>query len=310
MVKLNSTICITGASGTIGRHILIKLHDLGYHIRVLTRHSSFSDRRIDVIKGDIRDLNTVKKFLNKTEIIFHCAGEIEDQSEMWAVNVKGTENLMIAAENNSIKHLFYISSVGVIGKHRGKLVNEDTPCNPLNQYEKTKYAAERIVAKGITGCSTVILRPTNVIDEYRVGALKFPISNSFIDLLKMFVIGGENAHVIHASDVADAAIFLMYKKFIRPICFIVSCDEEKYNTYGELWSLYKKGARIKSYKEVRSLPHLPIIVPYTFRRILRGYCNRGDIIYSMAKIKGEGFKATMGVVGAVESISKHIKRSS
>lgn len=307
MVKLNSTICITGASGTIGRHIFRKLLDMGYHTRVLTRHFAHSDCRTEVVTGDICDLNTVKKFLHNAEIVFHCAGELKDQSKMWAVNVKGTENLLNAASKNSIRYFCYMSSVGVIGKYNGKLVDEDTPCIPINLYEKSKYAAEKLVAEGITGCSTVILRPTNVIDEYRVGALEYPIRNSLIDLIKVFVKGGEYAHIIHASDVADASIFLMFKKFERPACFIVSCDEEKYNTYGELWSLYKKETRTKSYKNVKSLPHLPIIVPYVIRKIFRGHCNSGNIRYSMVKLKAEGFKPSIGLVGAVKRISKFNK---
>ena len=297
-----TSVCITGASGMIGGHIFCKLRDMGYHAKVLTRHSNFFDSSAEVITGDICDLNTVKLFLENSEFVFHCAGELNVQSKMWAVNVKGTENLINVASQNPVKYFCYLSSAGVTGKYSGKLVDENTPCNPMNQYEKSKYAAEKIVANGIPGCSTVILRPTNVIDEYRVGALEYPVRNSLFDMVKVFVKGGEHAHIIHASDVADAAIFLMFKKFHRTNCFIVSCDEDKFNTYGELWSLYKNINRTKSCETVKSVFHLPEIVTYSFRRIFRGHCNRGIIRYSMAKLKSEGFTPSLGVVGAVKKV--------
>ena len=306
MVNINSKICITGASGMIGRRIFRKLSDMGYHVKVLTRQSAYADSRAEVITGDICDFNTVKLFLENAEIVFHCAGELNDQSKMWAVNVKGTENLFNAASKSTVKYFCHMSSAGVIGKFSGKLVDEGTPCTPMNQYEKSKYAAEKIVANGIPGCSTVILRPTNVIDVYRLGALGYPIRNSLIDLIKVFVKGGENAHIIHASDVADAAIYLMDKQFNRPVCFIVSCDEERYSTFGELWSLYNYVSRKNSCENVRSMLHLPEIVTYFFRRMLRGNCNRGNIRYSMTKLKYEGFTPSLGVVGTVKKIAGQI----
>lgn len=307
MVKLNSTICITGASGMIGRHILRKLQNLGFRVRVLTRNFNFSDSKAEVVTGDICDLDTVKKFLKSAEIIFHCAGELKNQSKMWAINVKGTYNLLQVANKNSIKFFCHLSSAGVIGKIDGKLADENTPCTPLNLYEKSKYSAEKLFEAGISICNTAILRPTNVIDEHRVGALEYPIRNTLADLIKVFIKGGECAHIIHASDVADAAIFLMNKEFNSPGYFIVSCDEEKYNTYSELWSLYKNIPFANSSKNIESIPHLPIIIPYIFRRMIKGKCNRGDVRYSSAKLRATGFKTSLGVIGAVNSIAEFHK---
>jgi len=64
--------------------------------------------------------------------------------------------------------------------------NEETPCNPQNTYERSKWAAEELVAKGIGNCNIAIFRPTNVVDEQRLGALTLPITKT-IDSAKSFI---------------------------------------------------------------------------------------------------------------------------
>ena len=94
------------------------------------------------------------------------------------VNIVGTEKIINAVKNSTIKLFSYLSSAGVVGMTNDKIVDEGTPCNPITTYEKTKWEAEKIVAKGIDGCKTIILRPTNVIDDLNPGALYLPMSRS------------------------------------------------------------------------------------------------------------------------------------
>lgn len=304
MADLPNNICVTGASGLIGRHICRKLHQMGYRTRVLTRSAHFRDIRSEVFTGDLCDFKSISKFLENTEIVFHCAAELHDESKMWQVNVKGTEMLLKASSQISIKYFCYLSSAGVVGKCKGNWVDEDSPCSPQNMYEKSKYVAEKLVKKGIPGCSTVILRPTNVIDDNRPGAIEYPIRSSFIDIVKVFVKGGEYAHIIHASDIADAAIFCMNLKFENPNCFFVSCDDDSMNTFAGIWSLYKAEVKKKP-PNIKQIPHLPVIVPHILRKLLRGNTNNGHVRYSMAKLNAEGFKLSLGLPGAVKSVFEH-----
>jgi len=69
--------------------------------------------------------------------------------------------------NNRLKKLIYLSSVGVIGATDDIVIDERTDCHPQNNYERSKYQAELIV-KAYSNKhpgKVVILRPTNVFGE-------------------------------------------------------------------------------------------------------------------------------------------------
>jgi len=136
-------IGVTGATGIIGKRVISRLKDWGNPIRILTR-KEISMPGIDVITGDLCNQSALGKFLKGVNILFHCAGEINDESRMFCVNVEGTQNLLEVASKSGLQVLCQISSAGVIGLTNRSLVNEDTPCQPQNTYEKSKYLAEEV----------------------------------------------------------------------------------------------------------------------------------------------------------------------
>lgn len=298
----NKIACISGASGLVGSHIYQKLLAQGYQLRVLSRKRSFFDSNAELFLGDIRDVNILLRFLEGADVVFHCAAELRDQSNMWDVNVNGTKALLEAVARVDIRCLCFLSSAGVIGACETSWIDEDTVCSPQNKYEKSKYAAEQLVARGIEGCSIVILRPTNVIDDDKPGAVHLPLRNSLADRLKIILKGGECAHIVHASDVADAAIFLAKRDYKYPDSYFVACDEDPLNTFAGLWSLCRAELLGVNCGIVRPIWHLPPEVPHIVRRILRGHGNSGNIRFSSEKLLSKGFTFPLGVSGAVRRI--------
>jgi nucleoside-diphosphate-sugar epimerase len=255
-------------------------------------------------KGSLEEQDVIQPFLKSCKLLFHCAGEKQDESRMVDVNVRGTEKLLSWLRGSDVQYFCHISSAGVIGKTDQPLITEETPCNPRNIYEQSKYEAEKLVLQGLPGCRTIALRPTNVVDNFQPGALQLPIRGALIDLMKVFLKGGECAHIVHAEDVARAAIYLMNAgPEDKPECFIVSCDHERYNTYGELWSLYRVIKQKKAIEDFRPALHLPPVIPYLLRKLWRGTGNRGDIRYSSEKLLATGFRYHLGVEGAVRRIA-------
>ena len=57
-------------------------------------------------------------------------------------NVKGTANILEAASEARVEKFVYLSTVGVMGKSKGK-ADENFPYNPITEYEKSKADAER-----------------------------------------------------------------------------------------------------------------------------------------------------------------------
>lgn len=294
---------VTGGSGIVGRRITQKLMREGYEVRVLTRKKSLHIDKVQIYVGNIEDERTLRLFLKNVSYLFHCAAELYNESKMWDVNVLATEKILNLLPASSVTYFCYLSSAGVIGLTDSQLVDEQSKCDPQNAYEKSKRAAEELVARGFEKCSTVILRPIDVIDEQRPGALALPIRSSWRDRLIVFFKGNECAHIVHAEDVADAAIYFINSSFEKPVCFFVSCDREQLNTFGGLWSLYKTIQQGRSGEEIKPMICLPIIMPYILRSLWRGPGNYGNVRYSSEKLLLTGFRYRLGVEGAVRSIA-------
>jgi nucleoside-diphosphate-sugar epimerase len=103
---------------------------------------------VEIIIGDLRDRESLIKACNGMDIIFHCAGVVTD----WApwklfedVNVKGMENICIAAVDANIKRLVYMSTNDVFGLREGIIMDENFPVKKWGEpYSDTKIDAELI----------------------------------------------------------------------------------------------------------------------------------------------------------------------
>lgn len=286
--KKNAIACVTGASGVIGRRIIKRLLADGWCVKALTRGCMVSDDCVQVIKGDMCDEDSLKDFIKDADALFHCAAELVDDSKMWDVNVAGTKKLLQAVEESRIQYICYLSSAGVVGNVRTRIVDETTECHPYNLYEKSKWEAEQIVARGVRGRNVIILRPANVVGEDNLGVLNL-VRGGWRNRLKLFLKGGECAHVVHADDIAAAAIYFMGTASEKAQCYFVSCDHEAKNTYADIYAMYA-AFRSRKRPNVGHIPlHMPVALAHAVRRLVRGRRNRGDVCFSSEKILASGF---------------------
>ena len=61
---------VTGATGIVGSQIVEMLLQKGYSVRILTRSTSFSDDRLQVICGDLQNTTVVSKLLEGAKLLF------------------------------------------------------------------------------------------------------------------------------------------------------------------------------------------------------------------------------------------------
>lgn len=203
-------VAITGGTGFIGSR-LVKLHlELGDEVRVLSRQSSDVMNLSNNLKwfsGDLAEVGSLKAFTDGADVLYHCAGEILDESRMEAVHVEGTKRLTDAASGR-IGRWVQLSSTGAYGQKREGTVTEKTELNPSGTYEVTKVKADRLVeaASSQGAFEYVILRPSIV---YGAG---MP-NQSLYGLIRMiergwfFYIGRPetaNANYIHVDNVVKA----------------------------------------------------------------------------------------------------------
>lgn len=168
---MNSQVLITGAAGFVGQHLVDQLLEQGQAIKILTRGerhlpSSWTNC-VEIIRGDLTDPLTLARAVADVTTVYHLAGELRELSLMHAVNVEGTRNLLATCEKSSVRQVVHLSSVGVMGATQMGAVDEDWPCHPLNEYERSKYEAETIALEWSkkTGVTVTVLRPTIVFGE-------------------------------------------------------------------------------------------------------------------------------------------------
>lgn len=284
----SSEILITGGTGLLGSVIASILLGDGHRVKILTRNTSLKNsKNITYVYGDITNEKILQNALIGCNKIFHCAGEKTSKKEMIEVNVKGTKLLFDICKESDIKYFCFISSVGVIGQTNDLIVTENTKCCPMNLYEETKYEAEKIVSKGMPNCQTIILRPTNIFS-----AETFKNIHKLRSKFKYWFKGNENAHLVYCEDVANAAVFFSDKKLNNSAdIFIISSDEEKGNTYKEIFSYINKMKDKNNF--IKYSP--PSFFPWFYRKIKHGVTNRGNIIYSSQKLINYGFKFPFGL---------------
>jgi nucleoside-diphosphate-sugar epimerase len=300
--SVSPSILVTGGTGVYGRSLVRRLVSEGHSVRVLTRSDKFSQHpNISTYRGDIACLEDVKEAIRGCDAIFHCAGEKYDVDRMESVNATGTRNLIGLAADLRIGFFCHLSSVGVTGRTRLKVVDEESPPNPMNLYEETKLKAEEIVRSGLGAGRAVILRPTNIFASVTLEPL---LAQSVRNRLAMFLKGGELAHFVYVEDVVAAALYCWRSAAICGLeVFIVSSDEDAGAKYREILATLSLLTGNKVGPAVlRTSP--PQILPYWLRRIRGINSNRGDVIYSSAKLRSAGFHFPFGLTaGLIHAVS-------
>jgi dTDP-4-dehydrorhamnose reductase len=145
-------IFITGGTGLVGRDVSIFLSDR-YEVYAGTNEDNIKIKNCNIVKQDITDKEKLIKIITEInpDFIIHLAALTDvnlcEQKKELAreINVKGTKNVVIAAEKIGAR-LIYASTNYIFDGKRGMYKEEDAP-NPLNFYALTKLEGEREVLK-------------------------------------------------------------------------------------------------------------------------------------------------------------------
>ncbi|MCB0509679.1 MAG: SDR family NAD(P)-dependent oxidoreductase [Bacteroidetes bacterium] len=132
---------VTGGAGFIGSHVVDKLIEKGYHVRVLDNldpqvHGSLGERKewpsycngeAEYILGDIRNKDSFCKALSGVDVVFHLAAAVGVGQSMYKiqhyvdVNVNGTAVLLDILANektirNRVRKIIVASSMSNYGE--------------------------------------------------------------------------------------------------------------------------------------------------------------------------------------------------
>jgi len=210
-------IAITGGTGFIGRHLAAYHLRRGDTVRVLTRRATGMaglPAEVETITGDLAAPDErLARFCDGVDILYHCAGQILDESLMRRLHVDGTRALLAAARGH-VDRWVQLSSIGVYGTPRRGVVTESSPLSPVGPYETSKLEADRLLtdAQSPWPFSWSILRPSIVFGP------DMP-NNSLRQMIRtirrgLFVCIGApeaSANYVHVNDVV-AALWLCGSK--------------------------------------------------------------------------------------------------
>jgi UDP-glucose 4-epimerase len=167
-------VLITGGAGSIGSELTRKLVKKGFQVRVfdlpfLDFSALEALENVELVKGDITDMATVKTAVDGADLVLHLAALLplaseRDREKTFAVNVGGTANLVdaIKAAGGGAR-LVFSSTVATYGNTMDgePPVGVDHPQNPVDIYGESKIEAERLILEG--GIPYTILRISGVV---------------------------------------------------------------------------------------------------------------------------------------------------
>jgi len=182
-------VFVTGATGILGRVIVLELLKKGKKVRAAKRPTSnlievknsyryytensddfFS--KIEWIDVDFEDILSVEAALNDVTEVYHCAAKVgynpKDSKEIYRTNTKSTENLLYACENSTVKKFLHVSSIAVLDlfNENGEL-DESSDFNPKEDhsaYAISEHISEMEVWRASEeGLNTIIINPGMII---------------------------------------------------------------------------------------------------------------------------------------------------
>lgn len=242
-------ILVTGGTGFLGAHLLLKLCEDGKKVRALKRPSSDMDFTrivfafygkensfdcIEWVDGDICEIHSLLTAMQDVDLVYHCAATVsfsdKNSKKLMENNVYGTANIVDAALESGIRKLCHVSSIAVLGK--SDIISDDILWDARekhSKYAESKYKAELEIWRGVAeGLDAVIIRPSVILGPWKptsgIALLFREIENG----LKYYAPGA--TAYIDVRDVANAMTGLMESP-VKNDGFIASAENLSYQQF-------------------------------------------------------------------------------
>ncbi len=175
-------VLVTGAGGFIGSHVVEALVREGYHVRAFVRYVSSGSignlahlepgvlAEVELVRGDIRDADAVRRACSQCHSVLHLAASISipysyvHPREIVETNLLGTLNVLSALlDSGSIERVVVTSTSEVFGTAQYVPMDEGHPLQPQSPYAASKAAADMLAESFFRtyGLPVVVLRPFN-----------------------------------------------------------------------------------------------------------------------------------------------------
>jgi dTDP-glucose 4,6-dehydratase len=229
-------ILVTGAGGFIGSHLTEELVRQGEEVRAFVRYNSRDEKglledlpreiqnQMEVVPGDLKDPDGVKKALKGCSKVFHLGALIAipysyvHPFDFIQTNVTGTANLLNAClENDSIEKIIHTSTSEVYGTARYIPIDEKHPLQAQSPYAASKIAADKLAESYYLsfGLPIATLRPFNT----------FGPRQSLRAIIPTIISQAVNGKKIRLGNMMPRRDFLFVRDTIRGFIELAKCSK-------------------------------------------------------------------------------------
>jgi nucleoside-diphosphate-sugar epimerase len=266
-------VLVTGGSGFLGINLIRYLHRKNYQIRSLDiiefDYPDMNDK-IEIITGDIRNKETVRKAMEGIDVVVHSAAALPlyTPEEIFSTDINGTKNLLEAAKKNNVARFIHISSTAVYGIPDHHPLYEDDNLDGVGPYGKAKIQAEEECLKyREDGMTVTIIRPKSFVGPERLG-----VFDLLFDWAKdghgfpMIGKGNNRYQLLDVEDLCEA-IYLCCTLEKEKVNDIFNIGAKEYTTMREDYQAVLDFAGHG--KKIKGLPEKPIIFTLKFLEALK-----------------------------------------
>ncbi len=177
----NRQVLVTGAGGFVASHLVERLVHEGARVRAFTRYNSRNDvgmlrliapeifPQLEIIYGDLRDVEAVRGAARDVDTIFHLGALIAipysyvHPREVIDTNIMGTLNVLMAARDFKVRRVVHTSTSEVYGTAQYVPIDESHPLQGQSPYSASKIGADKIAESFYRSFEVpvVTLRPFN-----------------------------------------------------------------------------------------------------------------------------------------------------
>lgn len=149
-------LLVTGGTGFLGTHLVPRLIEAGHEVRLIsrTKPTAPGSARAELIQGDLKNRETVRRALEGVEAVYHLAGLVsfqdKDARRMYELHVDATRELLRDAREAGVKRFILASTSGTVAVSKEERIGTEEDDYPITLVGRWPYYLSKIYEENLT----------------------------------------------------------------------------------------------------------------------------------------------------------------